>query len=349
MLSPRTETILNSIVGQYIIKATPVPSQSITSNPDLGVSAATIRNEMAYLEQEGYITRPHTSAGSVPSDKGYRCYVANLRDVHLPLTEQRMINHLFHQVESELDEWLNLATTLIARMVQNTVVVTLPKPAACCVKHLELVSLQDFLVLAILVLSGAHLRQQLITFDQIMSQEELGFISTKLSTAYAGLTAAQITTREQELSTMEQEITDCLVRIMEAEDEERYEGHYLDGLRFALNQPEFTQNPRMTHTLIELIDRRKLMENIVPEEQSDNEVQVIIGKENRSEAIQDYSVVIGKYGLPDEAVGTIGVIGPTRMPYARTIATVNYLALVLSELEGILYGRETRTKPNTSN
>lgn len=288
-------------MGQYITRATPVPSQSITNDPDLGVSAATIRNEMAYLEQEGYITRPHTSAGSVPSDKGYRCYVTTLRDVQLPLTEQRTINHLFHQVEKDLDAWLNLATTLIAQMVQNAVIITLPKPEACHIKHLELVSLHDFLVLVILVLSGAHLRQQLITFDHVIPQEELSAISQKLRAAYAGLTAAQINAQYQELSTMEQEITDCLVSVMETEDGQGYEEHYLDGLRFALNQPEFTHNPRMTHTLMELVDQRKLMKSILPEGAFGNEGQVIIGKENRSESIQYYSVVIARYGLPGEA------------------------------------------------
>ncbi len=103
MLSLRAESILKSIVGQYITKATPVPSQSITNDYKLGVSAATIRNEMAHLEQEGYITRPHPSAGSIPADKGYRCYVESLGDIKLPLAEQLFVSHLFHQVEKELD------------------------------------------------------------------------------------------------------------------------------------------------------------------------------------------------------------------------------------------------------
>ena len=112
MLSLRATSILKSIVGQYITKAAPVPSQSITSDYKLGVSAATIRNEMAHLEQEGYITRPHPSAGSIPADKGYRCYVESLGDMKLPLAEQLLVSHLFHLVERELDEWLNLAATL---------------------------------------------------------------------------------------------------------------------------------------------------------------------------------------------------------------------------------------------
>lgn len=345
MLSARTETILKSIVGQYITKAVPVPSQSITYDCELGVSAATIRNEMAYLEQEGYITRSHHSAGSIPSDKGYRCYVESLGDIKLPLAEQRLISHLFHQVEKELNEWLNLAATLIAQMVQNAAVVTMTKPEACQFKRLELVSLQDSMALVILVLSGANVRQQLITFDQIISQAELTAIANKLSAAYSGLTSSQILTKGTELSPTEQQMTDCLVKVMETEDNQEYEELYLDGLHFILNQPEFTRSQRML-SLLELVEQRNLLRSIIPPKLTSEGVQVIIGKENKTEAIHDYSVVISQYGLPKEAVGTIGVIGPTRMPYARTIATVGYLSSVLSGLAAKLYGRETPAEPN---
>ena len=345
MLSPRAETILKSIVGQYITKVTPVPSQSIINDYELGVSAATIRNEMAHLEQEGYITRPHSSAGSIPLDKGYRCYVESLGDIQLPLAEQRLISHLFHQVEKELDEWLNLAATLIAQMVQNMVVVTMPKAQACQFKHLELVSLQDSMALVVLVLSGAKVRQQLITFDQIISQTELTAIANKLNTTYSGLTGSQILAKGTGLSATEQQITDCLVKVMEAEDDQEHEEHYLDGLHFMLNQPEFAHNQSML-ALMELVEQRNLLRSIVPPELTSNRVQVIIGKENKTEAIHDYSVVLSRYGLPREAVGTIGVIGPTRMPYARTIATVGYLSLVLNGLMANLYGGETPTEAN---
>jgi heat-inducible transcriptional repressor len=340
MLSPRTETILKSIVGQYIIKATPVSSSSITSDPELGVSAATIRNEMSHLEQEGYISRPHPSAGSVPSDKGYRYYVESLGTVKLPLAEQRLVSHLFHQVEGELDEWLNLAAALTAQKVQNVALVTMPKAEACRFKHLELVSLRDSLALVILVLHGAKVRQQLITFDQVMPQSELTVITSKLSDMYSGLTSSQISTKGAELSSSEQQVTDCLIKIMEDEDNQEYEEPYLDGLHFTLNQPELTRNHLLAQILMELIEQRNLLKSIIPSRLTSKVVQVIIGKENEAESIHDYSVVISRYGLLGEAVGTIGVIGPTRMPYARTIATVNYLSQVLSGLAARLFGQE---------
>jgi len=339
MLSFRTEKVLKSIVGQYIVRATPVPSQSIIKDYELKVSPATIRNEMAYLEQEGYITRCHPSAGSIPSDKGYRYYVESLSDIELPLAEQRLIRHLFHQIEKELEEWLRLTAKLLAQLVQNMAIVTTPKPANCQFKHLELIALQDSLALIVLILHAAKVKQQLITFDQLMPQLKLTAIANKLNIAYSDLTSSQILAKGIKLSSIEQQLTDCLLKMMQAEDEQKHEEPYLDGLHFMLNQPEFAHNQRML-PLMELVDHRNLLRIIAPQGLTSHGVQVVIGKENKAEVIQDYSVVISRYGLAKEAAGTIGVIGPTRMPYARAISTVSYLSSVLSGLMAELYGRE---------
>jgi len=339
VLSPRGETILKSIVAQYIARAVPVPSQSLIGNYELAVSSATIRNEMAHLEEEGYITRPHPSAGSIPSDKGYRYYVETLGDIRLPSAQQLLIRHLFHQVERELEEWLSLAATLTAQLVQNVAIVAIPKPANFQFKHLEVVALQEELALVIVVLHGARLRQQLITFDQTVSQSELTTMANKLNAAYADLSRTQILAQKIKLSPAEEQINDCLLKIMQAEDEQEYERSYLDGLHFALNQPEF-HHAQQGLTLMELVDCRRLLRTITPEDMGSHRVQVIIGKENKAEAIQDCSVVISQYGLPEEAVGTIGVVGPTRMPYARTISAVSYLSSVLSQLVAELYGEK---------
>jgi heat-inducible transcriptional repressor len=340
MLSARSETILKSIVGQYIVKAVPVPSQSIINDYELAVSSATIRNEMAHLEQEGYITRPHPSAGSIPLDKGYRYYVETLSDIELPLAEQLLVRHLFHQVERELEEWLSLAATLTAQLVQNVAIVTMPKPANCQFKHLELVAIRDSLALVVLVLHGARLKQQLITFDQVISQPELTTIANKLNAAYSGLTRARIRAKKIKLTPTEQQVADCLLKIMQDEDEQEYEQACLDGLHFTLNQPEFRRGQR-GQILMELADCRNLLKTITPEELGGHGVQVIIGKENKAATIQDCSVVINQYGLLEEAEGIISVVGPTRMPYARTISAVSYLSSVLSQLVAELYGRRS--------
>lgn len=339
MLTARRETILKSIVGQYIVKATPVASQSIVSDHELGVCPATIRSEMAHLEEAGYITRQHPSAGSIPSDKGYRYYVESLGEIELPLVEQILISHLFHQVERELEEWLRLAAKLIAQLVHNMAVVTTPKTVNCRFQYLELVSLQDSLALGIFVLRGARIKKRLINFDETVPQSKLTSIANRLNAVYSGLARSEILAKGIELSPVEQQITDYLSKIMQAEDEQEYEEPYLDGLHFMFSQPEFTQSQRMK-SLMELIDHRNLAKIIAPEGIKNQELQVVIGRENRAEAIQDYSVILGRYGLANEASGTIGVIGPTRMPYARAIATISYLSSLLSRLTADLYGKE---------
>jgi len=339
MISARSGKILNTIVGQYITRTVPVPSQVIASDAELGVSPATVRNEMAYLEQEGYLIRPHTSAGCIPSDKGYRYYVESIENVKLPQAEQRLISHTFHQVEKEVEAWLRLTATLLARLVQNVAVVSLPKSADCKLKHMEMLALQESQVLAVVVLPGARVKQKLITFDQAVSQSILTIISNKLNTAYSGLTGQQISAKEMELSLLEKQATDHLVEIMQAEDQQEYEEPYLDGWHFMLNQPEFAHSDRM-RTLMELVEHRSLLKVIVPTKLKQHAVHVIIGKENKETAIQNCSVVISQYGLPDEATGTIGVVGPTRMSYSHTIPTVYYLSSVLSRLVAGLYGRE---------
>ena len=339
MLYPRAEAILRSITRQYIARAVPVSSARVAEDCGLTLSSATIRNEMVHIEDEGFIIRPHHAAGSIPTDKGYRHYVSTLPDIELPLVEKRMISHLFHQVEQDLEQWLSLAVTLLAQRAQNVAVVTKPKPPACQFKYLELVSLHDQLALAILVLRGAKLRQKLINLEQPMNQAELTTVANKLNKAYSGLSRFEVQDTNTKLSVREQQITECLLAMMKAEDEQTYEEPFLDGLHFLLSQPEFNTG-RGIGNLMGLIDQRKLVEVMAPDDVNNYEVRVTIGKENKAEAIQDYSVVISHYGLPDEAVGTVAIVGPTRMNYARAIATLNYIAGMMSTLVAELYGIE---------
>lgn len=339
MLTTRSGRILNSIVREYITKVMPVPSQFIASDTDLGVSPATVRNEMAHLEHEGYLIRPHTSSGCIPSDKGYRFYVESIENVTLPREEQRLISHTFHQAEREIEVWLSLSATLLARLTQNMAVVSLPKSTDGKLKHLELLSLQESLVLAVIVLHGAKVKQKLITFDRNVSQATLTVISEKLNSAYADLTSREIEAQGLELTDIEKEITGHLVEIMKAEDQQDYADPYLDGWHFMINQPEFAHSDKVS-ALMELTEQRGLLKVLVPAEIGRGGVHVIIGKENKSAAMQNCSVVICHYGLPGEAVGTVGVVGPTRMPYSRTIPTVYYLSSVLTQLVASLYGRD---------
>jgi heat-inducible transcriptional repressor len=338
LLAPRSEIILKSIINWYIEKAIPVSSGVLVHDFDLKVSSATVRNEMAYLEQEGYIVRPHTSAGSIPSDKGYRFYVATLREAALPESEQRMIKHLFHQVEGKLDEWLSLAASITSQLSQNTAVITAPKPADCQFRHMEMVSIQDSLVLLVLVLRGARIKQQMLTLESPIDQSELSALSAKMNEVYPGLTASQVKEKGLIGTPVEQMITENVIKIMEAEDNQEFNQSYLEGLHFLLNQPEFAHNHKIL-AVLELLEHRSMLGSILPAQSLKPEaVRVVIGGENKAEVAHDCSLVIARYGLPAEASGSIVVVGPTRMAYSRVISTISYLSELLSGLVAELYG-----------
>jgi len=342
MITPRSSSILNYTVRQYITNAVPVPSQVVADKADLDVSPATIRNEMAQLEKDGYLIRPHTSAGCIPSDKGYRHYVESIEHITLPREEQYLISHTFHQVEKEVEAWLSLAASLLARLTQNVAVVSLPKATDCKLKHLELIAVQDARALMVIVLEGATVKQKLVSFDAPMAQSDLAAISNKLNSLYAGQTRSQIAESKTELTTPEKQASVYLAEMMQTEDGKEYQEPYLEGWHFMLDKPEFAQGNQVRE-LMELVERRGLLKVIVPEKLSAPGVQEIICKENQNEAIHNCSVVICRYGLPEDASGTLAVVGPTRMPYSRTIPTVYYLSSVLNQLIAGLYGTENRS------
>ncbi len=339
MVTKRAAQILRYIVRQYIASATPVPSQEVADRASLGVSSATVRNEMAFLEKEGYLIRPHISAGCIPSDKAYRFYVESVQTTELPSEEQRLISHTFHQVEKEVEAWVSLSATMLARLTHNVAVVSLPKSADCRLKHLELISVHGTRALMVVVLEGAKVKQQIITFTEEVTQSTLSAISIKLNASFDGLVCSQITRKKVELNPLEQQATDLLLSLMKTEDSQEYQEPYLEGWHFILNQPEFAASDRMGR-LMELIEQRGLLRVIMPSRLTPQGVHVIIGKENRDEAIQNCSVVITRYGIPEAATGTIAVVGPTRMPYNLTIPTVYYLSSILSQLVAGLYGHE---------
>jgi heat-inducible transcriptional repressor len=346
-LARRPDMVLKTIVGQYIVRATPVPSQNLISDGRLEVSSATVRNDMAFLEHEGYIIRPHISSGSVPTDKGYRYYVESLTDINLPLTEKRYISHIFHQVEKELDDWLRLAATLLSQQVKNMAVVTVPKASVCRFRMVEAVVIAGDMARVVLILQGARVKQRLLSFNDIkLLQSDLNIATHRLSELYEGKSRAEIEAGNTDLNPLEEQLASSIADIMKVEDEQSYEEPYLDGMHIMLGQPEFSQGQRL-QSLMELIEHRRLVRAIVPPDFPDcldMGVKVIIGGENMAEGIHDYSVVIGRYGCDDELSGTVSIIGPTRMAYGRAISAVSYLTSILTELVDDLYGRTGAAK-----
>lgn len=336
MITERREKILKVVVDEYISRGVPVASETVARR-GLGVSPATIRNEMNELEEEGYLCQPHTSAGRVPSDKGYRHYVESLTgDIRLPLGEQRLIYHQFHQVEREIEEWTRLAAAILCRTLRNVAIVTLPKSAEPRLQRLELVSLQELLVLLLLVFKETKIRQQVLPLDESVSQEELDASSRKLNAAYVGLARPEISAKSLALSLLEEQVVKAITQVMQAEESEEYEAPYVDGLRHILNQPELTSGG-MISAIVEVLEEKSLLKSLLPRVLTGEGVRVVIGSESRERAMRGCSVVVTRYGIPGEVGGAIGVVGPTRMQYSRAIPTVSFLSTVMSELLTELY------------
>jgi heat-inducible transcriptional repressor len=336
-LSRRRETILKIIVSEHIVSASPVSSENIALNYNLGISPATIRNEMAHLEEEGLISRPHTSAGGIPSDKGYRYYVeSSIEGVQLSEDEQIAIRQFFGRAERDIEGWVRLAAAVLAQKLKSVALVTLPRAAACHLRYLNLVSVHDFVALLIIVLQEARLKQQLITLKQVTTQDDLTITGNKLNAAFKGLTQSQIISSDVELTPLEDNIRDIIVQMMRAEDERQNEQLYLDGLRHLLSQPEFIETEK-TIGLIEVLEERAMFNRLLNSLVGRNRTSVIIGSENKEQALRRCSIILNSYGIPGIAEGTIGIIGPTRMPYNQVIPTVNYLSSLMSELMSELY------------
>ena len=337
MLTRRRDRILSIIIGEYISKGVPV-SSDVVAKKGLGVSPATIRNEMIELEGEGYLVQPHTSAGRIPTDKGYRHYIESLMSyARLSRDEQFLIRHKFHQVEKAVEEWTRLAAAILSGIVHNVALVTLPKPVEARLKHLELVALQESLVLLVLVLKEAKLRQQMLTLEGNVSQEELSASAQKLTAAYGGLIASEIADKELELSPVEEQVMKIVSELMRDEEGEEYEEPYIDGLRHMLRQPEFASSDKIA-AIMEMLEQKSLLKSFLPRVLTGEGVRVVIGRENKENMMRDCSVILTKYGIPGEVGGAIGVVGPTRMEYQRAIPTVSFLSTVMSEMVSELYG-----------
>ena len=337
MLTRRRDRILSIIIGEYISKGVPV-SSDVVAKKGLGVSPATIRNEMIELEGEGYLVQPHTSAGRIPTDKGYRHYIESLMSyARLSRDEQFLIRHQFHQVEKAVEEWTRLAAAILSGIVHNVALVTLPKPVEARLKHLELVALQESLVLLVLVLKEAKLRQQMLTLEGNVSQEELSASAQKLTAAYGGLIASEIADKELKLSPVEEQVMKIVSELMRDEEGEEYEEPYIDGLRHMLRQPEFASSDKIA-AIMEMLEQKSLLKSFLPRVLTGEGVRVVIGRENKENMMRDCSVILTKYGIPGEVGGAIGVVGPTRMEYQRAIPTVSFLSTVMSEMVSELYG-----------
>ncbi len=337
-ISPRQRQVLSIIVEEYVGTAHPVASEQIVSGHGLNVSSATVRNDMAELERAGLIVQPHTSAGRVPSEQGYRYFVENLmHPTVLAPNEQRKIRHQFHQVEMDADEWVRLAASVLSRTVHSAAVATAPRSTAVHLKHFELLSISDKRVMIVLVGHDGTVAQQMLYMDQDWSQEELGALAQHLNAALEGKAATEIAdwagqpANMQPMPALAPGVLSTLVAMLTNLERHETSQIYREGLAHILNQPEFRQPERMQQ-ILELFEHGSVWTSIIPSVITQEGVQVMIGDTAMGEGMSEVSVVLARYGLGEELAGVLGVVGPLRMPYSRSVSSVSYISQLLSDL-----------------
>jgi len=333
-LGARKELILRTVIEEYVKSAAPVGSQLIADKYSLSLSPATIRHVMAELEELGYLYHPHTSAGRVPSDKGYRYFVEYLMgDPVLPWVEQLTIRHQFFQVQMDVEQWMHLAASIMAQLTHAAGLVTAPKASKTKLKRVELIPVQDQLVLIILILQEGTVKRQLVSFPESVDDDILRRLAGLINGKFEGLTAAQMERRLAKLEGAERMLGEYLVKMMRVWEKQALEEIYFDGFLNILEFPEFSQS-RMISRIFEFLRGGTFMTSLLPRITADQSVKILIGSENMSEDLRSCSMVLVPYGIPGEATGLLGVIGPTRMAYSRTIPTVKYVGSLMTELVG---------------
>lgn len=334
-LTERQKRLLLLVVRDYIESGQPVASQALVQKHHLEFSPATVRNELAALSEMGYLRQPHTSAGRVPTEEGYRFFVTHLMSqTEIPEELQHTITHQFYQSKADVDEWMQLAATILAHHTRAVSLVTAPRPEQVRFKHVELISTQGRQVLMVLVIEGGEVSQQVLTLSEPVAQERLSQVAQRLNQALRGLTLDAILSLPWRSDALEQDIFILIVQDLRRIAEQPAGQVYFDGLTNVLNAPEFIESEEMRHAL-RLLEERTLLKHLLARTLEQSQIgglQVIIGSDAGWEELRQCSMVLARYGVPGLLTGALGVLGPMRMSYARTIPTVRFMAELLSSL-----------------
>jgi heat-inducible transcriptional repressor len=367
-LDARAQAILRAVIEEYVVTATPVGSLALVARYGLGVSSATVRGVLADLELAGLLTHPHTSAGRIPTDAGYRFYVETLADsLPIPPVEQLMIRHQFGQVEYASEHWFRLAATTLASVTGSAGLATAAKPSAARVRRIDLVGLQDRLASLILVLREGTIKQQLITLDRPADQADLSWVANRLNAELVDRTASQIEARLPGFAAAEtaaaaaetasaettpavdregspaaahaalaRRVAERIARTMREFDAAAVEEVYSDGLLNVMDAPEFAQSEKLRR-VFGALENRIILGELLRIVAGSGRIHVFIGHENPTAEMQEVSLILAPYGRPGRAVGVVGVLGPTRMAYPHAIGTVGFVSGLMNELVDHLY------------
>ncbi|MFU1792717.1 heat-inducible transcriptional repressor HrcA [Paenibacillus azoreducens] len=338
MLTERQRLILNAIVDDYIRSAEPVGSRSISKRGDVGFSPATIRNEMADLEELGFLEQPHTSAGRIPSHKGYRFYVDHLDLMRQTLPEgQRILRAFFAEKLNATEQVIQHAAMILSHMTNYTSILLGPEVFHTSLRHFQLLPLNETTAVAIIVTSTGQVESKTVTVPSGVSVSEMEKVVNLLNSKLVNVPLYKLKAslyRElgeemQRHLTNYEEIMNILNNVfMDEETEQRV---YLSGATNMLTQPEF-KDVEKVKDILDVLEETPTLMKMMASMQGASGIQVRIGTENDHEAFANCSLITATYSLDGEALGTIGILGPTRMEYAKVMGILDILSKDLTKV-----------------
>jgi len=324
----RRASVLKAIVEEYVQTATPVASQSIARSRDLGVSSATVRNDMTQLEREGYIVQPHTSAGRIPTDRGYRYFVDHFtQSSALPAAQRRVVSEFFSSTHSALEDLLHETSQMLARLTRHAAVVVGPQADAARVRSAQVVSLQPGLALVVVVLSNGTVEKEVVATD--VDDDGLARASHELDRALAGHAlgsgATPVPSGDDAIDALVQSAVAAITSRAAESD------LYVGGVsRLAAEQDAFSTAATAAR-LLGILEQQVLVVTLV-RDLLDQGVNVSIGSEHSLEELSDCSLVLAPYHVEGHVAGTVGVLGPTRMDYQQALSAVATVSQQLGRL-----------------
>jgi heat-inducible transcriptional repressor len=338
-LDERTRAILRLIIRFYVTSGDPVGSRTLAKSMEWRLSPATIRNIMSDLEDEGYLEQPHTSAGRIPSEKGYRFYVNNLADSgRVRKSDERYISRMLAESESPEDV-MSRTSMVLSTISRNVGIVVAPPVAATVLKHIEFVDLSDGKILVVFVSKSGLLQRKLIRVGDRYTQEELDKAGRYLVEKFSGKTLTEIRNELLRMMQVERTLFDGMFSLLQTwgetlGEEAAVDSIYLQGTANIINQPEFADVERM-RMLFQMFEEKGRLVKILNECISSNPpegVKIAIGSELGVPNMRDFTLITSSYASDDHTTGFLGIIGPTRMEYERGISIVGYLGRLIGEM-----------------
>lgn len=348
-LTRRQEEILSLIITGYTTNPEPISSKHLVETYDLNFSSATIRNEMAVLEEKGYIKAPHTSAGRAPTENGYRYFVQRLlKTTALNTIDQTRITEKLQGLHMVTEQWMRLAASILARTAHSAALVTPPIAETSHFKHLELIAIQGRVVLMVLVMNSGSVHQQMLNLAEPVPQPVLSSTAQNINDLCMGLTADEVRLKAAGMRLLEREIIELIADLMNKADSNQTRFIYRDGLSEIINAFEPGQGG--AQQAVRVFEERGYLNMVLNEvlQPDSNNVKVLIAGDGRWEELKHLTMVVSRYGIPRQVSGAVGVIGPTHLNYGRAISTVQYVSKLMTEMLTELYS-DTQSPENSLN